>query len=84
LNSLAIRNQVIANQRLWLAVLERAIVEWVRGSAWQKQKADRFLFHDKDDFPFVCHFAGLNPGSVREALRAIRAQTASGSNRNAA
>lgn len=73
-------NQGSGNQRLWLAVIESAIAEWVRGPMRHKHKAERFLFQDEDDFPFVCRSAGLNPECVRETLWAIRAQTASGSN----
>ncbi len=69
-------NQGSANQRLWLAVIENAIAEWMRGPIRHKQKADYFLFQDEDDFPFVCRSAGLNPECVRETLWAIRAQTA--------
>ena len=77
-------NQGSANQRLWLAVIESAIAEWVRGPMRNKHKAERFLFQDEDDFPFVCQSAGLNPECVRETLWAIRAQTASGSDTNVA
>ena len=84
MDGLAVHNQESANQRLWLAVIESAIAEWVRGPVRHKHKAEYFLFQDEGDFPFVCRFAGLNPESVRETLWAIRAQTASGSNTNVA
>jgi hypothetical protein len=84
LNSLAIYNQGSTHQRLWQAVIESAIAEWVHGPVRHKHKAEYFLFQDQDDFPFVCRSAGLNPESVRETLWAIRAQTVSGANTNVA
>jgi hypothetical protein len=82
LERLVFHNQGNANQRLWQAVIESAIAEWVRGPMLHKRKAEQFLFQDEDDFPFVCRSAGLNPECVRETLWAIRAQTASESNTN--
>ena len=84
MDRLAFHNQGSANQRLWLAVIESAIAEWMRGPMRHKHKADYFLFQDEEDFPFVCRSAGLNPEYVRETLWAIRAQTASESNTNVA
>jgi hypothetical protein len=82
LDGLVFPNQGSANERLWLAVIEGAITEWVRGPMRHKRKAECFLFQDEVDFPFVCRSAGLHPESVRETLWAIRAQTASESNTN--
>jgi len=84
LERLVFHNQGSANQKLWLAVIENAIAEWMRGPMRNKHKAERFLFQDEDDFPFVCRSAGLNPECVRETLWAIRAHTASGSDTNVA
>ena len=81
---LIFHDQGSANQKLWLAVIESAIEEWVRGPMPHKHKAERFLFQDEDDFPFVCRSAGLNPECVRETLWAIRAESASGLNANVA
>jgi hypothetical protein len=78
------QNQGSANQKLWQAVIDTAIADWVRGPARHKRKAEEFLFHDEDDFPFVCLSAGLNPESVRESLWVIRAQAVSSSSTNAA
>ena len=80
LDGLVIHDQGNANERLWLAVIDSAITEWVRGSMRQKRNVEYFLFQDEVDFPLVCRSAGLNPESVRESLWLIRAQTASGSN----
>jgi hypothetical protein len=80
LGGLVFHNQGSANEKLWLAVIDSAIADWVRGPVCHKGKAEHFLFQDEEDFPFVCRSAGLNPESVRESLWAIRAQAASGSN----
>ena len=77
-------NQGSANERLWLAVIESAITEWVRGPMRHKRKAEYFLFRDEVDFPFVCRSAGLNPESVRMTIWAIRARAVSGSDTNVA
>jgi hypothetical protein len=84
LDSLAIHNQGRTHQRLWLAVIDSAIAEWVRGPVRHKHQAEHFLFQDEDDFPFVCRSAGLNPESVRDTLWAIRAQSVSETNANVA
>jgi hypothetical protein len=84
LDGLVIHDQGNANERLWLAVIDSAITEWVRGSMRQKRNVEYFLFQDEVDFPLVCRSAGLNPEYVRETLWAIRAQDASGSNTNVA
>jgi hypothetical protein len=77
-------NQGRAQQKVWLAVLDGAIADWVRGAAMNKCKAEFFLFEDQDDFPFVCRSAGLSPESVRDSLWEIRARTFHHSSRNVA
>lgn len=77
-------NQGSVNEKLWLAVIDSAIADWVHGPARHRSKAEFFLFEDEEDFPFVCRSAGLNPEKVRETLWTIRAQTASGLNSNVA
>ena len=84
MDGLVFHNQGSANERLWLAVIDSAIAEWMRGPMRHKRKAEHFLFQDEEDFPFVCRSAGLNPEYVRETLWAIRAQTAFGSDTNVA
>ncbi len=69
------QKQGIANEKLWLAVINGAISDWARGASRHKQKAEYFLFEDEEDFPFVCTAAGLNPISVRESLWTIRAHS---------
>ena len=80
MDSEAISSQGSANEKLWQAVIDSAIKDWVRGPERHKRKAEYFLFQDEKDFPFVCRSAGLNPESVRESLWLIRAQSASASN----
>lgn len=72
------------NRKLWQAVIDRAMAEWVGGPVRHKQKAEHFLFYDEDDFPFVCRSAGLDPEYVRESLWLIRAQAVAGKNTDAA
>lgn len=72
------------NEKLWLAVIDSAIADWVRGPATHKRKAEYFLFEDQEDFPFVCRSAGLNPELVRETLWTIRAHSASDLHTNVA
>lgn len=84
MDNLAIHSHGSVNQKLWQAVIDSAIAEWARGSLRRKKKAEHFLFHDEDDFPYVCRSAGLNPESVRESLWLIRAQSVSDVNTNAA
>ena len=83
-DGLVFQNQGSANERLWRAVIDSAIADWVRGPGVHKRKAEYFLFQDEDDFPFVCRYAGLNPQSFRETLWTIRAQGASEFNTNVA
>ena len=84
LEGLVFNNLGSANERLWRAVIDSAIADWVRGPNLHKRKAEYFLFQDEDDFPFVCRSAGLNPESVRESLWLLRAHGVSGSGANAA
>jgi len=77
-------NQGSANEKLWLAVIDSAIADWVRGPERHKRKAEYFLFEDQEDFPFVCRSAGLNPEKVRETLWTIRAHSVAGLSSNVA
>jgi hypothetical protein len=84
LGGLVFHNLGSANEKLWRAVIDSAIADWVRGPNLHKRKAEYFLFYDQEDFPFVCRSAGLNAESVRETLWAIRAQAASDASLNVA
>ena len=68
MDGLAIHDQGSANERLWLALIDSAIAEWVRGPLRLKRKAEYFLFQAEEDFPFVCCSTGINADYVRETL----------------
>jgi hypothetical protein len=84
LENLVYENQGNANEKLWRAVIDSAIADWVRGPSLHKRKAEFFLFQDEEDFPYVCRSAGLSPEALRETLWTIRAQAASDLNTNVA
>jgi hypothetical protein len=84
LSGLVFQTQSNSNEKLWLAVIDSAIADWVRGPSAHKRKAEYFLFEDDDDFPFVCRSAGLDPETVRETLWSIRASSASDAQTNVA
>ncbi len=84
MGDLICHNQGNANEKLWMAVIDSAIADWVRGPDAHKRKAEFFLFQDEEDFPFVCRSAGLDPDRVRESLWSIRAHAAVESNANVA
>jgi hypothetical protein len=81
---LAAKKEGSTNEKLWMAVIDSAIADWVRGPAVHKRKAEFFLFEDQDDFPFVCRSAGLDPELVRDSLWAVRAQATFDLNANVA
>jgi len=83
-DGLVFHNPGTANEKLWQAVIDSAIADWVRGPLLHKRKAEFFLFQDEVDFPFVCRAAGLDPDRVRETLWTIRAQSVYTSERNVA
>lgn len=62
---------MIAERRLWTAVLVNAVEEWRRGNLRERREAQQFLFEDNDDFATVCAGAGLNPESMRTQLLKI-------------
>ena len=84
MDNLVYENQGSANEKLWRAVIDSAIADWVRGPSPHKRKAEFFLFQDEEDFPYVCRSAGLNPEALRDTLWTIRAQAASDLNANVA
>lgn len=67
-------------EKLWRAVIARTLEEWIRGPLRYSQKAEQFLFHDKNDFELVCSSAGINPIHLREKLQFIRAKATRKSN----
>src|SRR3984893_6699707 len=72
----AVQNRIdgTAEERLWRAVIASTLEEWVRGPLRYSRIAEEFLFHDNKDFHSVCSSAGMDPRSLREKLRSIRAR----------
>jgi hypothetical protein len=64
----------IAEMKLWSAVIANTIREWIHGSARMQREAEEFLLHDEDDFPTVCWSAGMNPETLRDQLKKLRAR----------
>jgi hypothetical protein len=63
--------QKIPEQRLWIAVLTQAVVEWQSGNLRRSGAAEAFLFRDGEDFSVVCSAAGFDPGQFRAKLERI-------------
>jgi hypothetical protein len=68
------REHGTAEERLWRAVIARTLEEWVRGPLRYRRIAEEFLFHDNKDFQSVCSSAGMDPRSLREKLKSMRAR----------
>jgi hypothetical protein len=59
---------VVAERRLWTAVIVHAVQDWLSGTLRDKREAQTFLFEDSKDFHEVCAGAGLDPSSFRSKL----------------
>jgi hypothetical protein len=59
---------VISEQRLWTAVVARAIEEWVSGTLRASREAENYLFNGGTDFEMVCQSAGLDARALRDKL----------------
>lgn len=59
---------VISEQRLWTAVVARAIEEWVSGTLRASREAETYLFDGGTDFELVCQSAGLDSHALRDKL----------------
>lgn len=59
---------VISEQRLWTAVVARAIEEWVSGTLRASREAETYLFDGGTDFEMVCQSAGLDSRALRDKL----------------
>jgi hypothetical protein len=55
-------------------VIANTIREWIHGSARMQREAEEFLLHDEDDFLTVCCSAGMNPETLRDRLKKLRAR----------
>ncbi len=63
---------VISEQRLWTAVVARAIEEWVSGTLRASREAETYLFDGGTDFELVCQSAGLDSHALRDKLCGCR------------
>jgi hypothetical protein len=66
------QEELIAEHRLWTAVIARAIDEWVSGNLRAQREAEIYLFGDGEDFKLVCYAAGLNPQALRCKLLRLK------------
>lgn len=66
-----VTEECIAERRLWMGVITRAIEDWRNGTIRARREAQRFLFEDDRDFYSVCASAGLGPVSLRAQLLRI-------------
>jgi hypothetical protein len=64
----AITEDSIGENRLWTAVIVRAVEDWRMGTLRARREAQKFLFDDDRDFFQVCASAGLDPGVFRAKL----------------
>jgi hypothetical protein len=64
--------EVIAEQRVWTAVIARTVEEWVSGPLRSQREAESYLFNDEKDFPAVCRSAGLDPQTLRRKLSKLK------------
>ncbi len=66
-----VTKELIAERRLWTAVVARAVEEWRAGSLRARREAQQFLFGNKEDFELVCAGARLDPNDMRLRLLKI-------------
>jgi hypothetical protein len=66
-----VTEDLIAERRLWTAVVVSAVEEWRTGSLRARREAQQFLFENKHDFELVCAGAGLDPTDMRSRLKKI-------------
>jgi hypothetical protein len=65
-------SEQLGEERLWTAVIARAVSEWVSGPLRSQREAEKYLFNDENDFPKVCLAAGLNAQTLRTKLRKLK------------
>jgi len=66
-----VTEEMIAERRLWTAVLVNALEDWRTGNLRERREAQQFLFEDANNFAMVCANAGLNPESMQSQLLKI-------------
>jgi len=64
----AVTEDLIGANRLWTAVIVKAVEDWRMGSLRARREAQKFLFEDDRDFFQVCASAGLDPALFRSKL----------------
>jgi hypothetical protein len=67
-----VQSELVAEQRLWTAVIARSVEEWVSGPLRSQREAETYLFSDQKDFPKVCRAAGMNPEALRTKLEKLK------------
>lgn len=70
-NANAVTEELIGENRLWTAVLVKAVEDWRFGTMRRRREAQQFLFENEKDFNTVCANAGLDPVSLRSKLLKI-------------
>lgn len=73
-----INPEVIAEERLWTAVIARTVEEWVSGPMNSRREAEEYLFGESEDFKHVCRAAGLNPEALQSKLKRLKKATGAG------
>jgi hypothetical protein len=63
-----VAEEIIAERRLWMAVIVRAVQDWLSDSTRIRRAAWKFLFEEDNDFYEVCACAGLDPSRLRSQL----------------
>jgi hypothetical protein len=69
--SSTVTEELIAEHRLWTAVIAKAVEDWRFGTLRARREAQQFLFEDERDFSTVCANAGLDPATLRSRLLKI-------------
>jgi hypothetical protein len=66
------REEIVAEERIWQAVIVSTIEEWMSGPLRRSLEAEQFLFRDENDFRLVCQSAGMNATRLRQQLVRLR------------
>lgn len=62
------KEEMVAEERIWQAVIVSTIEEWMSGPLRRSLEAEQFLFRDENDFRLVCESAGMNAVRLRQQL----------------
>jgi hypothetical protein len=66
------RHDYDPEQRLWIAVLLQAVLDWRSNNMRARREAETFLFRSPEDLEGVCHRAGFDPGAFQSKLRRLQ------------